>query len=452
MVTSSENISTAISGNTLSVYLNTFRPNTQIYFQIRLNNPKPINVVNGDSTLNVPAEGSFNLSVNSGKVLAQKDVDTPVKTLQLLNNSVSTFIKIYPTPSNFPKVSFSGDTSLVNSKMILSTPVMPNGSYALATTGTNINFFVYSPNNLMGFRRVSDASADPVAGGTPMYQYLEQKDFSVTATSPGIWRYLDSAFNVVSRLNEISLKSGIYYSDGHGATVSQTGNSVVLIPVKRIVDSSWLQRSYKLPILDCTIAEVQNGKAIREWSMWDWAVANKSTSEPLLDKMPLFNDPQNPTTSPIDVCHANSIQYYKPLNVYLVSLRSPSIIVILDSKLQSVRSVLPTDNTLQHFARFTSNNEITALGNNTLGKNSKFLDFTLQSGKWVLKEYDFPYLVSYCGNTNYLDSTHIWLAGGCGPYKASTLGSVFKINGSNLSEVGEVEMQNFTYSYRADVM
>jgi predicted RND superfamily exporter protein len=76
--------------------------------------------------------------------------------------------------------------------------------------------------------------------------------------------------------------------------------------------------------------------------------------------MPLFNDPQNPKTSPIDICHANSLQYYSAANEFLISLRSPSLILILDSNLKTVRSVINADNALQHFARFKSKTEITA--------------------------------------------------------------------------------------------
>jgi hypothetical protein len=240
--------------------------------------------------------------------------------------------------------------------------------------------------------------------------------------------------------------------EGHGMTISSSGNPIVITTVTRSVDSTWLKRSYKLPILDCDIAEIKNGVAIKEFSFWDWAVANKSISEPLLDNMQLFNDPQNPTSSPIDICHANSLEYYKVDNTYLVSLRSPSILIILDSNLKTVKQVINTDTSLQHFARYVSKTHITALGNFTFGEVSKFLDFKLVNGTWKLTEIPFPVHVTYCGNTEYLDSTHIWLGGGCGSFAPGTLGAIYKLNENSMTLVGAMKMSGLNYSYRADVI
>ena len=214
-------------------------------------------------------------------------------------------------------------------------------------------------------------------GGTPVYAYLEQKDFGVTATSPGVWRLLDKNFNQLEKINDVKTKYGTLPPEGHGMTTSPSGHAVVIVTPTRQVDSSWLKRQYKLPVLDCSIVEVRNGVAIKEFNWWDWASNHRNMSQPLLDSMPLFNDPQNPTSSPIDVCHANSLEYYKPLNVYLVSMRSPSIIVMLSEDLKSIKAILPTNNSLQHFARFYSKDRITAFGNYTFDKISKFLDFKL---------------------------------------------------------------------------
>jgi hypothetical protein len=168
--------------------------------------------------------------------------------------------------------------------------------------------------------------------------------------------------------------------------------------------------------------------------------------------MPLFNDPQNPTSSPIDICHANSLEYYKPTNEFLFSLRSPSLILVLDSNLKIVKSVINANNSLQHFARFRSKTQITALGNYSLDKFSKFLDFKLVNGNWQLKEIPFPVHVTYCGNTEYLDSTHIWLGGGCGTFADGVLGAIFKVSGGSMTQVGAAKMKGFNYSYRADVV
>jgi hypothetical protein len=448
-VLSSENISTVISNSVLKVYLNTFRPNDVVYFKVVFHNNQPITVINDAAKITVPTGGGIQFSFKTGTTLNQWIITKSIREIDDENGNP--IVQVFPTPPDFPITSYTGDTSLLKSKDILSTPVVTDGTYAIAQSGTNIKFFVKSPNNLIGFRKLTDAKSDPTFSGTPFYGYLEQKDFTVSATSPGIWRLLDSRYQLVSRINEIKTKFGMFLPEGHGMTIAPSGNPVVITAVTRTVDSSWLKRSYKLPILDCDIAEVKNGVAIKEFSFWDWAVANKTVSEPILDAMTLFNDPQNPTSSPIDICHANSLQYYKATNQFLISLRSPSLLFILDSNLKVVKSVLDANSALQHFARFVSKTEITALGNYSLDKISKYLDFKLVNGKWHLKEIPFPVHVTYCGNTQYLDSSHIWLAGGCGPFTDGVLGAIYKVSGDTMAQVGAVNMKGFNYTYRADI-
>lgn len=446
---SSENISTETSNNVFKIYLNIFRPNNHVYFEINFHNTEPLPVINDGVAMTMPIASTLRLDVTSGAVLDQKLISDPIREIDdAVGNPI---VQIFAAPANFPVISFTGDTSLIKKRELLSTPVVVDGTYAIDSIGTGIKFFIKFPGNLIGFRKLTDAKAEATFSGTPIYGYLEQKDFSVTATSPGIWRLLDSKFQAVSRINEVKTKFGTILPEGHGMTIAPSGNPVVITAVTRTVDSSWLKRRYLLPILDCDIAEVINGVAIQEFSFWDWAVANKAVSGPLLDAMPLFNDPQSPTTSPIDICHANSLEYYKPTNEFLFSLRSPSLILILDSNLKVVKNVLNANNSLQHFARFKSKTEITALGNYSLDKYSKFLDFKFISGKWQLKEIPFPVHVTYCGNTRYLDSTHIWLGGGCGKFADGTLGAIFKVNAGAMTQVGTAKMTGFSYSYRADL-
>ena len=432
------------------MYLNSFKPNETIFFRINLNNSAPVTIYDGNSPLAMQAQASFQFSLKSGSILAKSAIGSPIKTYNDANGKP--LIQIFPTPADFPLITLKGDTSLIAKSDIFSTPVVKDGTYAIDSVGTGIKFFTKSPNNLIGFRKLSDAPIQPGAGGQGVYAYLEQKDLSVTATSPGAWRILDSHFNTVQRIEKVQTQFGSYYSEGHGMTVSPQGNPVVIVTVPRKVDSSWLKRSYLLPILDCDIAEIHNGKAIAEFSFWDWAVKNKTIAQPLLDAMPLVNDPQDPKTSPIDICHANSMQYSQQSHAYLISLRSPSILIVLNADLKTVKSVIPTDDSLQHFARFLSPTEITALGNYSLGKVSKFLDFTLVNGKWSLKETPFPVHVVYCGNTQKIDATHIWLGGGCGAYTPGILGTIYSINSGTMTEVGSVAMENFNYSYRADLV
>jgi len=446
---SSENISTDTSSKVLRIYLNTFRPNNQVYFEVNFHNTEVLSVINDGDSLTLPIAATLRLNVVSGPVLDQKLIAAPIREID--DTHGNPIVQIYATPADFPVISFTGDTSLIKKKEILSTPVVKDGTYAIDSIGTDVKFFIKFPGNLIGFRKLTDAKAEGTYSGTPIYVYLEQKDFSVSATSPGIWRLLDSKFEAVSRINKVKTKFGSYFPEGHGMTIAPSGNPIVITAVTRTVDSSWLKRGYLLPILDCDIAEVKNGIAVKEFSFWDWAVANKAISQPFLDAMPLFNDPQNPTTSPIDICHANSLQYYKATNEFVISLRSPSLILILDSNLKVVKNVLDANNSLQHFARFKSKTEITALGNYSLDKYSKFLDFTLVNGKWQLKEIPFPVHVTYCGNTQYLDSTHIWLGGGCGTFADGVLGAIYKVNAGAMTQVGAAKMAGFNYTYRADL-
>ena len=448
-VLSSENISTEVSNNVLKVYLNTFRPNNVVSFKVIFHNTEALPVINDSVKMTVPINSGLQFALTTGAVLSQSVITKTIREIDDENGNP--LVQLFPAPADFPLISYTGDTSLIKNQEILSTPVVADGTYAIGSSGTNIKFFLKSPNNLMGFRKLTDAKASSTFSGTPVYGYLEQKDFSVSATSPGVWRLLDAKYQLVSRINEVKTKFGPYLPEGHGMTIAPSGNPIVIMAVTRTVDSSWLKRSYKLPILDCDIAEVKNGVAIKEFSFWDWAVANKTVSEPILDAMTLFNDPQNPTSSPIDICHANSLQYYKATNQFLISLRSPSLIFILDSNLKVVKSVLDANSALQHFARFVSKTEITALGNYSLDKISKFLDFKLVNGKWQLKEIPFPVHVTYCGNTQYLDSSHVWLAGGCGPFTDGVLGAIYKVTGSTMTQVGAVNMKGFNYTYRADL-
>jgi len=451
-VTSSELVSVTNTPTLSKIYLNRFKPNETVYFQIHLHNAAPITIYESGSPTQFPAQSSVQFSLVSGAILAKTAIGLPIK--EFTDGSGNPLIQIYPTPEDFPTLTLHGDTSLIAKSDILSTPVVTDGSYAIDSVGTGVRFFTKSAGNLIGFRKLSDTPEAPSAGGVGVYGYLEQKVLTVSATSPGTWTILDSNFNEIQSIGQVKTKYGTYYPEGHGITTSPNGNPVVIVTVPRKVDSSWLRRQYQLPILDCDIAEIHNGVAVSEFSFWDWAVQNKAVAEPLLDAMPLFNDPQDPKNSPIDTCHANSLQYFAKTHEYLISLRSPSILLILSQELKTVKSILPTNNALQHYARFDSPTEITALGNHTLDKLSTLLDFTYQNGKWNLKEVPFPVHVTYCGNTSIIDPTHLWLGGGCGPYTPGVLGTIYSYSASSgsVKEVGSLSMDKFNYSYRADLV
>ena len=58
-ILSSENISTNQTPSNLSVYLNTFRPSTQIFFKVVLNNSETTTVTAPNMNLTIPPKGAF---------------------------------------------------------------------------------------------------------------------------------------------------------------------------------------------------------------------------------------------------------------------------------------------------------------------------------------------------------------------------------------------------------
>lgn len=448
-VLSSENITIDDSTSVLKVYLNTFRPDTNVSFRLQSNSLTTVTVVSGNDTVAIPSNSNVHFSIKSGPILKKDQILKPVKEFR--NGSGTLLIQIFPAPPDFPLITLNGDTSLISAHEILSTPHLNSGSYAIDSVGSDIKYFFKSPNDLVGFRKLNDEEAKAGASSAPKYAFLEQKDFGVTATFPGTWILLDKNFQKVQRINDVQTKFGLASPEGHGMTISGLGNPIVITNITRTVDSSWLAKPYGMPILDCDIAEISGGKAINEFSFWDWAVSNKALSKPLLDAMPPVHDPQDPN-SPIDICHANSLQYFKPSNVFLISVRSPSILMILSANLKKVQTIIPTDGSFQHFARFISPTQITALGNFPDAKVSQFLDFKFIAKKWILKKIPFPVHARYCGDAKYVDPTHIWLGGGCDAFTPGTLGAIFTVRNGTLTQLGAINMIGFTFSYRADLL
>ena len=207
-VVSSASVSVENTPSLSKMYLNSFKPNETIFFRINLNNSAPVTIYDGNSPLAMQAQASFQFSLKSGSILAKSAIGSPIKTYNDANGKP--LIQIFPTPANFPLITLKGDTSLIAKSDILSTPVVKDGTYAIDSVGTGIKFFTKSPNNLIGFRKLSDAPIQPGAGGQGVYAYLEQKDLSVTATSPGAWRILDSHFNTVQRIEKVQTQFGSY--------------------------------------------------------------------------------------------------------------------------------------------------------------------------------------------------------------------------------------------------
>ena len=448
-VTASENVTTEITSSKVNVYLNTFIPNHTYYVRVSFAPVSELSVSVTGSAFTIKKGQSLTLKFTTGSALQRVDLHKAFQTVKDKTGKI--IVAVYPTPSDFPDISLSGSTSLIKDRLILSTPVVQDGSYAIASIGDSVKFFNKSAMTQIGFRELSDTPIAQLPGGEPAYAYLEQKDFSVTATSPGVWRLLDNEFNVIGRINDIQMPTEKLLPEGHGITTSPKGNPVVMLTPTRTVDSSWLKRQFTLPVLDCYIGEVQNGKLLNYFSLWNWAVAHKKESQPLLDAMSLQHDPQNPN-SPIDICHVNSMEYYKPLNVYVLSLRSPSILVIVSADFKEVKNVLTADSSLQHFARFNGNNQISALGNYTFGNQSKILIWDKNGSKWNLRKIDLPVHLKFCGNVSVIDKTHYWVGGGCpSPFLPDTLGAIYELKDNKLTAIGSLKAKNFTYSYRSDL-
>lgn len=446
--TASENVETDVTSSGIKIYLNTFRPNMDLYVNFSLH----VNATLSSTDRTV-------LSVNNTNGILQFHFKFgPYLTAAAKTSALATIkdsggvprIQIYGMPKDFPVMSIQGDKAAVAGLNYLATPTTNEGSYAIATKGLNVVFFVKSPRFLVGFRELSDSKSKPYPSGTPQYTYLEQQQLNHESLSPGIWRFLDSSFEAVGRVNTFTAMGQTLQADGHGMTMSPDGNPVVMTIPTRTVDSSWLAKPYSGPIVDCLIAEVNNGQTVRSFSLWDWANTHRSESKALMDAGLRDADPAQPT-GPSDICHANSIQYWAPLNEYVLSSRSLSALLILDANLTTVKDVLSSPGSMQHFARFNSNNVITAFGNYTNEKFSRFQTWKLVNGTWTLSEITLPIHTLFCGNAQMIDKTHLWVGGGCQAFAKNVLGVLYDVSGATPKELSRLVVSSMGYSYRADL-
>ena len=353
-------------------------------------------------------------------------------------------------PSDFPILSISGNNKALAGESFLASPTTTDGSYAIATKGVNTLFFNKSPRFIVGFRELNDSTATALPSGTPRYAYLEQVQLNHESLAPGIWKLLDSSFQIVGRVDTFATESQVVEPDGHDITVAPDGNPIVLATPSRTVDSSWLTKPYTGAIADCVVAEVNNGKVVHQFSLWDWANTHQSEAKTLLDNGLRDADPAQPN-GPADICHANSIQYNAATNEYLLSSRSLSSLFILDSTLTTVKQVLTSPGSMQHFARFNSATEITDLGNYTNEKFSRFQKWTLSDNKWTLAEITLPIHVLYCGNAQLIDPTHLWVGDGCQAFDKNVLGVLYDVSTGTPKELSRLVVSSMGYSYRADL-
>ena len=115
-VLSSENISTASVDGHLEVYLNSFRPDTKIFFKVPLHHSAPPPLFSHGRKLDLAANGTFQFSTTSGSTLDQSSIKDSIRTFT--DPSGTTILKVLPTPPDFPITSFTGDTSLIAKKQI----------------------------------------------------------------------------------------------------------------------------------------------------------------------------------------------------------------------------------------------------------------------------------------------------------------------------------------------
>jgi Arylsulfotransferase (ASST) len=447
-VVASDNIATEITKSGIKVYLNTFRPNMDLFLNIGLKVSGQYSSTD-KSILSVSnTNGVLQYHMHFGAFLTASAKTTPLATIR--DQSGIARIQVFGMPADFPLLSIQGNASTISGLSFLATPTTSQGAYAIATQGTNIRFFVKSPRFIVGFRELKDSTPMPLASGTPRYAYLEQYQLNHESLSPGIWRFLNENFEVIGRVNTFTAYNQELQGDGHDLTVGPDGNPVVIAVPTRTVDSSWLAKPYTGAIADCIVAEVFNGKALHTFSLWDWANSHRDAFKSLLDAGLRDPDPSQPT-GPSDICHANSIQYNQGTKEYLVSVRSLSALLILDSTLSTVKGVLSSPGSMQHFARFDSPTQITALGNYTNEKFSRLQTWKLVNGQWVLSEIALPIHVQYCGNAQMIDKSHLWVGGGCQAFEKNVLGILYDLSGSAPVELSRLVASSMGYSYRADL-
>jgi hypothetical protein len=447
-VVASELVTTVATANGVKIYLSTFRPNMDLFINMILH----VNASLSSTSKNIVAFNNVNsvlqMELKFPTLLNTADREKAITTFT--DSSGITRVQIFPMPLDFPKLGLLGDKSISGNLSYLMTPTTAVGSYAIATQGLKIAFFLKSARFIVGFRELDDAPLGAFASGTARYGYLEQVALNNQSLSPGIWSLLDSNFEKVGRIASVGISGTNWLPDGHGMTTAPDGNAVVIIPVTRNVNSSWLATPYPKSVLDCTIAEVLNGKPVHSFSLWDWADSHRSESKALMDSGLRDPDPYQPN-GPLDICHANSLEFNAQRGEYLVSVRSLSVVFILDKSLSTVKLVLSAPGAMQHFARFNGSSSITALGNYSNEKFSRFMNWTLVSGSWVLNETMLPIHVVYCGNAQFFDKTHIWVGGGCQAFAKNVLGVLYDVSGSKPVEKSRLTASAMGFSYRVDL-
>lgn len=445
-VRASEKIEVINSNDLVNVYMNIFRPNSDTWLTIDFPDEVVPRIASGQTKeLNINGH-LLQVRIQSGTYLSENL--QPILTIA--DALGKTILKLYPAPIDLPQVNFEGNVAEMKKLSYLLTPSVSNGSFTMAVQSGRIRYFERFSNLVLAFRDISDSPEMRLPSGTAKYAYLEKMELNRPNYTPGIWRLLDSDFEAVGKISSFSVFNQRVYPEGHGITTSPIGTPVVMSYVARRIDSSWLDKPYDAPILDCVFSQLSNGKAIRSFSVWDWLNSHRATTKAILatgDRVVDFTR----TDKAIDYCHANSLIYSKSLKSYVVSLRNLNLVIIIDSTLKNVVGQMYSPGSGQHFARVLNSNQITALGNYTAGVNSKLQTWTKTGTNWNLSEINFPIKLPYCGNAQVVPSNQIWVAGGCVNFEKETAGILYSSAKSPVAEIGRLKLLNSPGSYRVDL-
>ena len=447
VVTASEKTEIFSTNSIVSVYLSSFRPNSEYWMTFKF--PKGVNPSIGAgeiNNLNINGD-TIELSILNGEALNSSS--SPI--LSIVDSKKNTVLEVYSAPKDLPQYTFEGDEQEMKKLNFLLTPSVTNGSYAMAIQAGRVRYFERFSNPVYAFTDLSDPLSMRVGNGNAKYAFLEKTELSRPRYHPGNWRLLDSSFQEIGKISKFKVFGQMVYPEGHGITTSPLRTPVVMSYVPRRVDSSWLDKPYDSSmVLDCVFSQLSNGKAIKSFSVWDWANSHRAFSKPILDLGERMFDEKR-LDKPFDFCHANSIQFDKSLNSYVVSLRNLDLVMVLDSSLKTSTYQLYSAGARQHFARVLSPSQITAIGNYTNEVNSKVQTWTKSKDIWKLTEINLPFKMSYCGNAQFLTDTRIWVGGGCDPFLTGASGILYSKASSTISEIGRLKLIGSSGSYRVDL-